>query len=129
MAIAQSWFPCGELIHYGAQDIPNKDKIGFYRINLDQRKLKQLNLPNLVALKDDTGNNWASGVVEGCVVGNKMLELIELYDLEFEMLEFWQYSDKIEGYKLFGWVLDFMKLKNEQDTLSTLKSPEYNAAL
>lgn len=129
MAIAKNWFPCGKLEHYTAGEEPDYSKLGFYRINLDQRKLKLNNLPYLVAKKDITGNNWDCGVIENCVVGNKMMELIKFYDLEYELIEYWQYTQKIEGYKLFGWILDFMKLKNHQDILSADKKPEYNAAL
>lgn len=87
------------------------------------------NLPNLIATKDSLGNNWEADKIDDVLVGSKMLELIKKFKLPYEIHEFWEYTDKIENFKMFGWVLEFMKRKNEQDTLKKNKDSRYNPAL
>lgn len=133
-----AYYPYGEIIE---SEKFIEDKIGFYYCDIDQKILKSKNLPNIYPEKvfkykkngDESGleeNNWSSNkVLKNYMISSVMIKQLIKYGCNVVIKKGIYFSNKIEGYKLFKFILDFMKMKNEQDSLKKSKSDLYNCAL
>jgi hypothetical protein len=144
MAIFPGYFPCGEIIetseYYEPPTQENPDGvIGFWYCTVDQRALHANNLPNILPKKlmSSSGacleNDWNSqDVLEDQFISNITIELLKSYKnigVTVEVKSGFIFTGKIKSCKMFSFLTDLMKLKNEQDKLSKNNDPNYNAAL
>ena len=120
MAILNVYYPYGQ--HEEVKSI-NFEKLGFYRLIIDQSNLKEKNLPNLFAKKTGLENIWDyEDKIDMWITTHELNTLIK-YDVKYEFIEGIEWSHKIRGIDLFPWIPAFMKLKNQQDTYSSTKDP------
>lgn len=129
MAVLNCYYPCGD------KTIPvNKyqgdDKIGFYYCDIDQSCLALKNIPNIYAKKSAIENDWAyKGVLENYLISNVMIGLLRKFGCSVVIKKGFVFPEQKKSCEMFGFLLDIMKAKNEQDTYSK-KNPElYNPAL
>ena len=128
---------------------PPTDKLGFWYCDVDQSALKRNNLPNIYAEKTGTENNWGSeNKLEKYLLSNITIDLllsykdigvkVKIYDKIDNIDESgnkigekhsFYFTDKIKSIDMFGFIAEFMREKNQQDTYKSLKDESYNPAL
>lgn len=129
MAILNCYYPCGKEI-IEVSDYKGDDELGFYYCDIDQSNLKGQNLPNIYAKKNAIENDWSyDGVLENYLISNVMIGLLRKFGCKVEIKKGFVFPNKLKSCEMFGFLLDFMKEKNKQDTLGKTKSAEYNPAL
>jgi hypothetical protein len=128
MSVAPVYYPCGKLIttdKYMGDDI-----LGFYYCDIDQSNLKALNLPKIYARKTEIENDWGyEGVLENYLVSNVIIGLLKKFNCGVVIKNGFYFTEKKKSCDMFDFLLDFMKAKNEQDTLNKKKDDAYNPAL
>ena len=124
----KSYFPIGEIIE--VDTYRGNDVVGFYYCDIDQSNLKSKNLPLIYAEKTETQNNWAtSEILNRYLISNVMIRLLIKHGCRVTIHEGFIFTETVRGYDLFSCILDFMKVKNEQDYLKKCHDPAYNAIL
>jgi len=129
MSVLNCYYPCGKDI-IEVDEYKGDDQLGFYYCDIDQSNLKGMNLPNIYAKKCEIENDWSyDGVLENYLISNVMIGLLKKYNCNVVIKKGFVFPQKKKSCEMFGFLLDFMKAKNEQDTYSK-KNPElYNPAL
>lgn len=88
---------------------------------------KKVNL--FCSRSDDGTNNWNNDHFT-TMLTNIEIETALSYGVKIDLYNYYYiWSDKIESYKMFSFVLELMKLKNEQDDLLKNKNELYNPVL
>jgi len=127
MSVAPVYYPCGEKIY---TDVYVPDKIGFYYCDIDQSKLRSMNLPKIYAKKTKVENDWGhEEVLENYLISNVMIELLKKFNCGVVIKSGFYFKDKMKSCEMFNFLLDFMKAKNEQDTKKKDKDSSYNPAM
>ncbi len=128
MAVNKVYYPCGDLVE--TDTYKGDDEIGFYYCDIDQRNLKKNNLPNIYAEKTGIENIWNSDkIIENYLISNVMIGLLRKFGCSVVIRNGFTFTKKMKSCEMFDFILDFMKAKNEQDTLSKNKDALYNPAL
>lgn len=131
------WFPCGGTYAFRDLSQPEYDEVmaylqannytdfprlGYYTVDIDQSILVENNKPLFVCKKTDQGNNWEYDpeVIKQENIVLSTVEILFLWYLNCEVkLKVGQthllYSCRIEAYRIFYWLVEFMKKKNEED--------------
>lgn len=127
MSVLDVYYPCGnktvEVDEYKGDDV-----IGFYYCDIDQSNLKLLDLPNIYAKKSETENDWAySGIIENYLISNVMIGLLRKYGCNVNIKNGFVFPERKKSCEMFGFLLDMMQAKNEQDGLKGQLG--YNPAL
>src|SRR5690606_37269434 len=122
MAVAPNYYPGGKII---TTEEYVEDKLGYYWCDVDQTNLNVC----LIARKDKDGNNWEVPIQEDVYLSTVMIEYLKNAGATVITKKGVYFTKKYKGSEVFKFVLDIMKLKNYQDGLKELKSPEYNSAL
>jgi len=129
MSVLNCYYPCGKELEE-VKEYKGDDVIGFYYCDIDQSNLRTQNLPNIYAKKLAIENDWGyEGVLENYLISNVMIGLLRKYGCSVVVKNGFVFPEKKKSCEMFGFLLDFMKAKNEQDTLSKNKSKDYNPAL
>ena len=129
MSVLNCYYPCGDKL-IDVNKYQGDDVIGFYYCDIDQSNLKGMNLPNIYARKTEIENDWSyTGVLENYLISNVMIGLLRKYNCKVEIKNGFVFPEKKKSCDMFDFLLDFMKAKNEQDTLKSKKDPKYNPAL
>jgi len=115
MSVLDCYYPCGkELIEVDSYQ--GDDNIGFYYCDIDQSCLKEKDLPNIYAKKEAIENNWNyDGILENYLISNVMIGLLRKYGCSVVIRKGFVFPQKKKSCEFFGFLLDFMKAKNEQD--------------
>jgi hypothetical protein len=129
MAVLNCYYPCGDTIKE-VKKYQGDDKIGFYYCDIDQTNLKASDLPNIYAEKLPLENKWDSqNELKDYLISNVMIGLLRKYKCKVVIKNGFIFEDKMKSCDMFGFLLDFMKAKNNQDTLKKNKDDNYNSAL
>ena len=129
MAVLNCYYPCGKTL-IDVDEYKGDDVIGFYYCDIDQSNLRSMNLPNIYAHKTKIENDWSyTGILENYLISNVMIGLLRKYGCKVEIKNGFVFPDKKKSCDMFDFLLDFMKAKNEQDTLKKNKDSNYNSAL
>ena len=129
MSVLNCYYPCGDKI-IEVDSYKGDNEIGFYYCDIDQSNLKNMDLPNIYAKKNKIENNWGyEGKIENYLISNVMIGLLRKFGCAVDVKKGFIFPKKLKSCEMFSFLLDFMKAKNEQDTLSKKKSPAYNPAL
>jgi len=133
MSVLNCYYPTGKELKL-VDKYQGDDVIGFYYCDIDQRNLKGMNLPNIYAKKTEIENDWGyDGVLENYLISNVMIGLLKKFNCKVVIKNGFTFPDKKKSCDMFDFLLDFMKAKNEQDTLKSSKVAEekakYNPAL
>ena len=133
MSVLNCYYPCGKELKE-VSEYQGDDTIGFYYCDIDQSNLKGQNLPNIYAKKLAIENDWGyEGVLENYLISNVMIGLLRKFGCTVVIKNGFIFPEKKKSCEMFGFLLDFMKAKNEQDTLSKSKDlvekNKYNPAL
>lgn len=128
MSILNCHYPCGKI-----KKVPSyqgDDVLGFYYCDIDQSCLKGRNLPNIYAYKTGMENKWDHvGVIENYLLSNVMIGLLLKFGCTVTIRDGFIFTKKEKSCDMFGFLLDLMKAKNQQDDLKKAKNSKYNAAL
>jgi hypothetical protein len=128
MSVAPVYYPCGDVKN--TETYQGADVIGFYYCDIDQSNLKALNLPKIYARKTEIENDWGhEEVLENYLISNVIIELLLKFGCKVVIKNGFYFTERKKSCDMFDFILDFMKAKNEQDTFSKNKNPEYNPAL
>ena len=128
MSVAPVYYPCGELVN--TQEYMGDDVLGFYYCDIDQSNLKAMNLTKIYARKTEIENDWGyDGVLENYLVSNVIIGLLKKFNCGVVIKNGFYFTEKKKSCDMFDFLLDFMKEKNEQDTLNKNKYQLYNQAL
>lgn len=128
MSVAPVYYPCGKLIT--TDEYMGDDVLGFYYCDIDQSNLKAMNLPKIYARKTDIENDWDyDGVLENYLISNVIIGLLKKFNCKVVIKNGFYFTEKKKSCDMFDFLLDFMKAKNEQDTLNKKKDDAYNPAL
>ena len=131
MAIHKCYMPCGEI--KDVDEYQGDDVLGFYYCDIDQRALRQHNLPNIYAEKTETENKWDSQeILKDYLITNVTIKLLKKYEsigVICDVKKGFVFTDKMRNVDLFNFLMPLMKLKNEQDELKRDKNILYNPAL
>ena len=128
MSVAPVYYPCGKLIT--TDKYMGDDVLGFYYCDIDQSNLKAMNLPKIYARKTEIENDWNyDGVLEDYLVSNVIIGLLKKFNCKVVIKNGFYFTEKKKSCDMFDFLLDFMKAKNEQDTLNKKKDDAYNPAL
>lgn len=127
MSIMNVFYPTGNIKKV---DMITPGKLGIYNVWINQACLRTKNLPNIIAYKnwETLENDWEKDEFETWIVTPEYETLLK-FGCDVELIEIFEYETCTENYNIFGWVLDLMKAKNEQDMMKLLKLPKYNAAM
>ena len=133
LSVLDCYYPAGQIIW--EQEFAGFDKYGFYWVSFSQETLRNKNLPNIFPLKTETENDWEfGGMIENVLLSTTTIKLLNDFGVPYEFVKqkhsigftFTEYHKSCE---MFEFVLEIMKLKNEQDTLKANRNAEYNAPL
>lgn len=131
MSVLDCYYPAGEI-----KDVVGweGDRLGFYYCDIDQRCLKDKNLPNIYAYKTGVENQWDyKGVIENYLLSNVMIQLLLDFGCDVKIRNGFVFTEQIKSCEMFKFLLDIMKAKNEQDGYKDSKDEEqqelYNPAL
>jgi hypothetical protein len=115
MSVLDCYYPCGkELIE--VDEYQGDDKIGFYYCDIDQSCLKGKDLPNIYAKKCELENDWGTEeVLTNYLISNVMIGLLRKFGCSVVIRNGFVFPQKKKSCEMFGFLLDFMKAKNEQD--------------
>jgi len=128
MAVLNVFYPCGKIID--TDEYRGDDVLGFYYCNIDQSNLRAMNLPKIYARKTEIENDWGhEEVLEDYLISNVMIGLLKKFGCGVVIKKGFYFTEKKKSCDMFDFLLDFMKAKNEQDTLSKKKDASYNPAL
>lgn len=128
MSVAPVYYPCGKLIT--TDKYMGDDVLGFYYCDIDQSNLKAMNLPKIYARKTEIENDWDyDGVLENYLISNVIIGLLRKFNCKVVIKNGFYFTEKKKSCDMFDFLLDFMKAKNEQDTLNKVKDDAYNPAL
>ena len=129
MAVLDCYYPTGKEI-IKVDEYKGDDVIGFYYCDIDQSILKTKNLPNIYAKKSAIENNWGyDGILENYLISNVMIGLLKQHGCSVVIKNGFVFPEKRKSCEMFDFLLDFMKAKNDQDTLKSKKDETYNSAL
>jgi hypothetical protein len=129
MSVLNCYYPCGDKIKE-VDNYQGDDIIGFYYCDIDQSNLSLVDLPNIYAEKLPLENKWDSkNELKDYLISNVMIGLLKKYNCKVVIKNGFIFEDKMKSCDMFGFLLDFMKAKNEQDTLKKNKDDKYNSAL
>lgn len=129
MIVLNCYYPCGlptETKKY------IKDKIGFYYCDVDQKYLREKNLPNIIPEKTKEGNKWdTTNKLNNILISSVKIELLKKHggDKCVTVREGFYFENHKKSYEMFNPLLEFMKSKNEQDKLKEEKDNKYNEVL
>lgn len=118
-------FPCGVAVECFYYDHLPKNKIGFFYCTVDQQNM---NIPFL-PVKNADGNDWRGMYIENILLDSISIEYIRANDGIVETRNGYYFDKKEKGIKLFPFLAEIMKKKNEQDILCESQDPSYNPAL
>lgn len=132
MSVHNCYYPCGDIQE--VNEYRGDDTIGFYYCDIDQSNLKDLNLPNIYALKSETENDWSyDGVIENYLISNVMIRLLRKFGCRVEVKNGFIFTERKKSCDMFRFLLDMMKSKNYQDLEAKKEKKgidnEYNPAL
>jgi hypothetical protein len=133
LSVLDCYYPSGKIIW--EQEFAGFEKFGFYWVSFSQEALRAKNLPNIFPLKTETENDWAfEGMIENVLLSTTTIKLLNDFGVPYEFIEQekgigFTFSEYHKSCEMFEFVLEIMKLKNEQDTLKSVNSSEYNAPL
>jgi hypothetical protein len=115
MSVLDCYYPCGkELIE--VDEYQGGDKIGFYYCDIDQSCLSSKDLPNIYAKKSALENDWSTEeVLTDYLISNVMIGLLRKFGCSVVIKSGFVFPQKKKSCEMFGFLLDFMKVKNEQD--------------
>lgn len=135
-------------VKYGAHTIRTKEvvgNIGFFYCDVDQRSLKQHNLPNILPQKifkmtadgletgDCLENRWDSDqVINNVLISNITIELLKKYQsygVTVNIKKGFYFTESVKSIKMFEFLMPLMAMKNREDTLKKQKSAEYNPVM
>ena len=145
----KAYFPTGKKVNVNFESIgglTNHDyltsefaeKIGFFICDADQRILETKGKVSIYPKKkrSNTGvcleNLWdfqSCGQLEKVCLSSVTINQMIENGCHVRLYSGYYFEEKIEGHKLFPFVLEFMKGKNEQDTWKKLRDPRYNPSL
>jgi hypothetical protein len=129
MSVLNCHYPCGKQV-IEVDEYKGDSQLGFYYCDIDQSCLAEKNLPNIYAKKNAIENDWGyKGVLENYLISNVMIGLLRKFGCTVVIKNGFIFPQKKKSCEMFGFLLDFMKAKNEQDTLSKQKDNAYNPAL
>lgn len=108
----------------------NESKLGLFKCEIDQSIMKSLNKVNLFCCRGlDGTNNWMVDKFT-TMLTNVEIETALNYGVKITLIDYYYlWSKKIESYKMFSFILELMKLKNEQDDLLKNNDSNYNSVL
>lgn len=128
MSVLNCYYPCGKIEK--VDKYRGDDVLGFYYCDIDQSELKKNNLPNIYAYKTGMENKWDyEGVIENYLISNVMIGLLKKFKCKITIKEGFIFTDKRKSCDMFGFLLDFMVEKNNQDTKKKNKDATYNPAM
>lgn len=135
-SILDVYFPHGKIINFENFDEfkkiqqEKKNPIYFAYCDFDQSNLKTKNLPLIVCEKTKIGNDWKTkNVLKNVLLSFVNIELLLKYECEITIHNGFYFEEKVKNFKMFGFLLDLMKGKNEQDEYKRNKDERYNNAL
>ena len=133
-AVNKCYFPCGEIVKSSWEDYQiirktQPNLIGFFWCKVDQSNLKKRNLPQIYPLKTKIKNDWKTPILEEVYLSTIIIDaLIEnKCKVEFIDKSGIYFTEVMKNFEMFGFLLDFMKGKNDQDKLKG--TTKYNSAL
>lgn len=127
MAIFPCYYPTGEMLY---TDKYMDNKIGFYYCDIDQRILKEMNLPAIVCKKTKIRNEWSNyEPLQDYFISSPKIELLKRFEVTITIKGGVYWESDVKSCELFEPLLELMKIKNNQDELKRNQSSEYNAAL
>jgi hypothetical protein len=128
LSILNCYYPYGEITR--TDKFMGFDKIGFYYCDVDQSNLRKNNLPNIYAEKLSSENKWDSDKkLEGYLLSTVIIKGLKDYGCKVDIKNGFYWEKKAKSCHMFGFLLEFMGAKNEQDLLKKAKSGLYNGAL
>lgn len=129
LSVLDAYFPCGKIKEFqNFKKIP-KGKMYFQYVDIDQTHLKEKNLPQIYASKSEGLNNWDKPIIKNYLLSNIMIDLLDKYGCITDRRNGFYFTEKKKNYEIFGFLLDLMEKKNEQDKFKREKSELYNACL
>ena len=137
---------------YGAHCIKTKEiigNIGFWYCDIDQRSLKQHNLPNILPEKifklttDENGNQIETGdclenkwdsdkVINNVLISNITIDLLKQHankGVICNIKKGFYFTNCVKSIEMFEFLMPLMAMKNKEDTLKKEKSAEYNPVM
>lgn len=127
MAVCDVYFPCGEIKE---TETYIEDKIGFYYCDIDQSNLFKNNLPLIYPQKTKSENKYDSKkILKDYFINNVDIQQLKKYGCKVEIKNGIYFTEKIKNIEIFGFLLDIMKAKNEQDDMKNKKDINYNSSL
>jgi hypothetical protein len=116
MAVLNVYYPCGEIEE--TERYMGDDTIGFYYCDIDQSNLGPNNLPLIYPKKSETENSWDhTEVLKDYLISNVIITLLKRHGCSVVIKKGFYFTKTVKSCEMFGFLLDLMKAKNEQDSL------------
>lgn len=125
MMVAPNVYPCGEIVEVEKYEDKPNGLIGYFYCDIDQSNMKV----SIVPEKTIEGNNWDAKIVNNIFISSIMIEYLKLNGCKVEIRNGIYFDNVVKGCKLFKFLLNVMKLKNEEDKLKESKDPKYNQVM
>lgn len=126
MCINRVYYPIGDIIEIDSYDKLPKSLIGYFYCDINQDNMNV----KIVAKKTKEGNDWdVKGTINNVFLSSIMIDYLISCGATVVIRNGIYFSEIIKSCKLFGFLLEVMKLKNEQDVYKDAKDPKYNSVL
>lgn len=127
MAIYDAYYPKGEIVEFAEGETIPDDLIGYYYCDIDQSKIRAKGLMNVYPEKTETENNWGSEKkLKKYLMSTVDIKTIKKFGGKVKLYNGFYFTEKIKGCEAFEPLLNYMNIKNTQDTL---KSNEENGII
>jgi len=127
MSVYPVHYASGEIVMCEKLENMPDDKIGFFYCDIEQKGLKKKKLPLIYPEKTKKGNDWdTDNKIKNVLISTVKIAMLKKYGAKVTVREGLYFTDKVKGCELFSFLLEIMKLKNEQDILKAQESKDYN---
>lgn len=125
MCVAPNYYPIGDIIEVKKYSEKPIDLLGYFYCDIDQTNIDI----NIMAEKSKNGNDWTAKHINNVFISSIMIDYLIEIGADVKIRNGIYFTGIVKGCKLFEFLLNVMKLKNEQDTFKENKSIEYNQVL
>lgn len=125
MAVMPVFYPCGEIIECCFYKLMPANCIGWFYCDVDQSKLDV----KILANKTGVENDWDCNYLYNVLISTPMIKYLEKKGAWVKPHNGIYFTDKVKSCELFKFLLDIMKLKNEEDINKKEYPEKYNPVL
>lgn len=128
MSCYDVYYPCGDIIEIKTYEEMPKNVIGFfYCSGIDQSNLTTNIIPE--KLKNKTNDWQTKNIINNVLLSTVKIDMLKAEGCPINIANGFYFTHKRRSCDMFNFILNFMKIKSEQDIYKEKNDPRYNKSL